>query len=297
MRIEERRYNNVVVLVVDGYIQASEARALERKLTQVKKDAKAVILNMHKVEYISSSGIGVLLNLTKRWEEEEGHPCLAIFGLKGRHIQVLETLGIARLFKLARTRSESFKILGLEPPEVPSIKLGVVSDSHGNTELLRRVAVHMVKDMGVGVIAHLGDEHTDTQVLSDLDAELLSVPGVFHPDYRNPDVKNRLTHHLCGWTIMLSHTPTPHRNDLPEDPDPEEMINYRQIDVLLFGHTHKPTIEVKNGVLCVNPGNLKEEDKKHTPTYAVLTINEDEIEAIIYDATSDTPLRSVIHRR
>jgi len=297
MAIEEKRYGDVVVLSVKGYIQAAEARTLQKRLVEAKEGAKAVVLNMHDVEYLSSSAIGVLLNLTKKWEEEEGRPCLAIFGLKGRHIQVLETLGIAKLFRLAKTRSEAFEILGLEVPRVPATRLGVVSDTHGDTELLRRVAIHMVKELGVTIIAHLGDEHTDAQVLSDLDVEVITVPGVFHEDYRNPEIENRIIKPLHGWNIMLSHTGTSHRNDLPGDPDPEEAINYRQIDVLLFGHTHEPTIEVRNGVLCVNPGNLRENDKKHAPTYAVLSIDEDEIEVTIYDAESNAPIRTLIHRR
>jgi len=296
IEIEEHRFDDVVVLTVKGFIRAAEARMLEKKMVEAKKDAKAVILKMEDVEYISSSGIGMLLNLTKRWEDEAGRPCLAIFGLKGRHVQVLETLGIAHLFKIAKTRAEAL-LLGFEPPKVPTLKMGVVSDSHGNTELLRRVGVHMVKELGVSVIAHLGDEHTDAEVLSDLDVELISVPGVFHKDYRYEEVKNRIIRAFHGWKFMLSHTDTPHRNDMPDDPDPQEAVKFRQIDVLLFGHTHLPAIEVRNGVLCVNPGNLKEDDKKHTPTYAVLKIDEDEIEATLYDALSNAALRSIIHRR
>ena len=297
LKTEQRRYGDVVVVVVEGFVQAAEARVLERELLEAKKDAKAVILDMHGVEYISSSGIGMLLNLTKKWEESEGKPCFAIYGLKGRHVQVLETLGIAKLFKLAQSRSEAFELLGLEPPTVPSLKMGVVSDSHGNTELLRRVALHMVKEQGVTTIVHLGDEHSDVEVLSDLDAEIITVPGVFHPDYRNPEIANRIIRSFHGWAFMLSHTDTPHRNDLTSDPDPEEAVNYHRIDVLLFGHTHIPLVEVRNGVLCVNPGNLKSDDKKHGPTYAILRIDEDEIEATIYDALSNAAITSLSHRR
>jgi len=297
LRTRQRRYGDVVMVAVEGFIQATEARLLERELVEAKKNAKAVILDMRGVEYISSSGIGMLLNLTKRWEESEGKPCFAIYGLKERHTHVLETLGIAKLFKVGKTRSEAFEILGLEPPTVPSLYMGVVSDSHGNTELLRRVALHMVKEHAVTTIVHLGDEHSDAEVLADLDAEIISVPGVFHPDYRNPEIANRIIRPFCGWVFMLSHTDTPHQNDLMDDPDPEEAVNYHKVDVLLFGHTHVPVIEVRNGVLCVNPGNLKEDDKKHGPTYAILRINEDEIEATIYDALSNAAVSSLTHRR
>ena len=74
LKTEQRRYGDVVVVVVEGFVQAAEARVLERELLEAKKDAKAVILDMHGVEYISSSGIGMLLNLTKKWEESEGKP-------------------------------------------------------------------------------------------------------------------------------------------------------------------------------------------------------------------------------
>ena len=44
---------------------------------------------------------------------------------------------------------------------------------------------------------------------------------------------------------------------------------------MLFGHTHKPVIEKKNGVLVINPGSVsfpRQEGRK--PSYVILNLEE-----------------------
>ena len=46
------------------------------------------------------------------------------------------------------------------------MKIGVVSDSHGHVENLRR-AVTAMREAGVEIIVHLGDDYDDVNALSD----------------------------------------------------------------------------------------------------------------------------------
>ena len=49
----------------------------------------------------------------------------------------------------------------------------------------------------------------------------------------------------------------------------------RECEIVLFGHTHKPVIEKKNGVLVINPGSVsfpRQEGRK--PSYAILNLEE-----------------------
>ena len=51
----------------------------------------------------------------------------------------------------------------------------------------------------------------------------------------------------------------------------------RNCEIVFFGHTHKPVIEKKNGVLVINPGSLsfpRQEGRK--PSYVVMELNENE---------------------
>ena len=60
----------------------------------------------------------------------------------------------------------------------------------------------------------------------------------------------------------MSHTDVSHANDRRDDPKPEDLIAAGRVDVLLSGHSHKPLICKEDGLLRVNPGHLKDEDKK-----------------------------------
>lgn len=49
----------------------------------------------------------------------------------------------------------------------------------------------------------------------------------------------------------------------------------RGIDLVFYGHTHKPVVDTEGGVIAVNPGSLaypRQEGRR--PSYAVMDINE-----------------------
>lgn len=46
-------------------------------------------------------------------------------------------------------------------------------------------------------------------------------------------------------------------------------------DILVFGHTHVPLVEKRDGILCINPGSLsRPRQKGHRPSYALLSIDD-----------------------
>jgi len=146
------------------------------------------------------------------------------------------------------------------------MKIGVVSDSHGNVEYLRRATDLMIEE-NVDMIIHLGDDRSDMLELGSLSARTVAVPGVFEETYRDASVPNRIIADLDGLTTLISHTPKSHENDLPHDPKPEEIIANKKADVVLFGHTHQLELKVHKGMLFVNPGYLKKDG-----TFALLEI-------------------------
>ena len=48
----------------------------------------------------------------------------------------------------------------------------------------------------------------------------------------------------------------------------------KQVDVLLFGHTHRVFSEIRNGVAMLNPGSIG--DSRY-PTYGILDIAQGQI--------------------
>ncbi len=154
-------------------------------------------------------------------------------------------------------------------------RIGIVSDSHGERENLRRAAELLRRDWNVELFAHLGDECEDAEVLKETGLEVLQVPGVFCSHYRDPAVPNRVLKELAGWRLLFTHTSSPHENDLPGDLNPQELAATGAVDVVAFGHTHIPELRLTGDVLWLNPGHLKESDKKgYPPSFAILELGE-----------------------
>ena len=49
----------------------------------------------------------------------------------------------------------------------------------------------------------------------------------------------------------------------------------RKLDIVMFGHTHRPCYEVKGGIVVLNPGSLsypRQEGRK--PSYMIMELDE-----------------------
>ena len=59
------------------------------------------------------------------------------------------------------------------------------------------------------------------------------------------------------------------------------------MDVVAFGHTHIPEAKLENGVLWLNPGHLKDSDKRgYGPSFAILDIDKDSARVLLIDLRS-----------
>ncbi len=154
------------------------------------------------------------------------------------------------------------------------MKIGIMSDSHGNIEYVRKAAEY-VMEAEVDYIIHLGDDYYDARILDILPVNVIKVPGVYEAVYQDASVPNRLVENIAGLRILITHTKDSHRNDLPHDKMPEEYIASRKVDIVLFGHSHSFCAKLEGGILMVNPGHLKTEDKRGEATFALVDINKD----------------------
>ncbi len=174
------------------------------------------------------------------------------------------------------------------------LRLGIVSDSHGNLDGLKLAITSMLEDEPVDLFIHLGDDFDDALIFEEYEQKYLRVPGVFSDYYRHRSIANRLIKEFEGWCFLLSHTEVSHPNDLPGDPKPEDLISNRQVDVVLHGHTHIPRLESREGILFVNPGHLKVKDKKGMPpSYAVVEVATDLIRGRIIGLGSGSEMASI----
>jgi putative phosphoesterase len=173
------------------------------------------------------------------------------------------------------------------------MKIGVLSDSHGYRTNMLKAIDQLIHLHHVDLLVHLGDDFDDALDLDRFDTELVKVPGVFSSYYRDPHIPNRVLKGFEGWRTLLSHTDTSHENDLPTDPIPEQLSKDGQVDLILFGHSHIPTLDERDGVIRINPGHLKNKDKKgYSPTFGLVEIHGGRLIASIIDLASGKTLEA-----
>src|SRR3989338_1433814 len=149
--------------------------------------------------------------------------------------------------------------------------LGVMSDAHCYLTEMRQAAAKMLVEFGVEILIHLGDDSTDADELSGITSELISVPGVFEERYCDPNVPNRIIRKFDGIPFLITHTPISDQHDLPGDIDPTEAAQDGDVKVVLYGHTHIPSISEKHWAIYINPGQLKPDDMRgHKPSFAII---------------------------
>lgn len=138
----------------------------------------------------------------------------------------------------------------------------ILSDSHGNVGNMIR-AVERVQPHRV---LHLGDCQRDLAALREHfpDLPMEGVPG--NCDWGSCDSPERLTE-LGGVRIFMLHGHT--RGVKSSHLSAMYAAKEYGVQVLLFGHTHRPLVDNDGSLLTLNPGAAG--DRLH-PTCGILTI-------------------------
>lgn len=143
------------------------------------------------------------------------------------------------------------------------MKILVFSDSHGNCSNMIQAAEQEAPCM----IFHLGDGWRDAQRLHQRfpDTPLYQVPG--NCDFRSTEPPEQLLT-IQGSRILLCHGHTygVKQSLLAAGYAAEE----KNLDVFLFGHTHRPLVDMRGKTLFLNPGSIGDYAR---PFYGLLTIS------------------------
>ena len=136
--------------------------------------------------------------------------------------------------------------------------IGVISDTHG---LLRPEAVEALR--GVELIMHGGDIGKP-EVLSDLEkiAPVLAVRGNNDRDLWADAIPQTQTIEIGGISLFMVHDIKTIDGDAAGK------------DVIIYGHSHKPLVENRNGVLYLNPGSAGRRRFSLPVTVARLSISD-----------------------
>lgn len=172
------------------------------------------------------------------------------------------------------------------------MKIGLISDTHGNIEYVEETANKMIKDYQVDTLIFLGDECEDIELVKEMFKSYILVPGVFCEHYKNKSMPHRMIKEFQGFKVLITHTTSSHENDFDEDIKPEEITKQEKIDIVFYGHTHIPSIERKDGVIWINPGHLKKEDKRGYPASFGI-VDFDKKEAMIIELLSNKEIYKI----
>ena len=145
----------------------------------------------------------------------------------------------------------------------------VLSDSHGNVENMVR-AVELTDPR---MILHLGDCWRDGEKLHDLfpDIPFHQVPG--NCDYRPDEPAERLLFLEDKRVLMChGHTYGVKQTLLNAGYAAEE----QNLDLFLFGHTHRPLVDMRGKTLFLNPGSIGDHFR---PFYGVVTLENGRLDA------------------
>jgi putative phosphoesterase len=147
------------------------------------------------------------------------------------------------------------------------MRIGLISDTHGK---LRSAVFDVLA--GVDVIIHAGDIGP-IEILTELEAiaPVHAVLGNTDGMDLVPRVEESITHELEGHRIVVVHghqfgTPSPDRL----------RAAFPAADIVVYGHTHRPLIDVAARPIVVNPGAAGPPRFNLRPSVGIMVLRRDE---------------------
>jgi len=113
MELKETQ-SGVPVIVLEGEVDVYTAPQLKlQMIALLEKDAKKVVINLEKVDYLDSTALGVMIGGLKRMREKGGNISLVCPSPRIRRI--FEITGLDRIFDIRNTEECMADSSGKEP--------------------------------------------------------------------------------------------------------------------------------------------------------------------------------------
>lgn len=109
---------NILLLSISGKVKAGQTEPLEAELARLCQGKPLrLILDVHAVDSVDSSGMGVLLK--GRNDVHAGGGRIVLVGVTDRVAMIIKISGLANYFPIAATQAEALQLLRENPPEPP----------------------------------------------------------------------------------------------------------------------------------------------------------------------------------
>ena len=149
------------------------------------------------------------------------------------------------------------------------MKILVVSDTHGHTKNLERV---LEKVGDIDLFIHCGDLEGGEDYIRAL-AEVPCYMVAGNNDWFS-DLQREMEISVDDYRIWITHG-----NNYGASMGPERLLEEaaaRNVDVVMYGHTHRPLIEYQDNIVIANPGSLSyPRQNGRKPSYLIMEIDRD----------------------
>ncbi len=148
------------------------------------------------------------------------------------------------------------------------MRILIVSDTHKQNKNLIRVLDQTGK---IDLFLHMGDSEGGEDYI----AELVGCPSQFvrgNNDYFSELEKEKIIT-IGKYRVLLTHGHYYYVSFGTEELKKEARA--RDIDIVMFGHTHRPVVEIDEDVTVLNPGSLsypRQEGRK--PSYIIMELDQ-----------------------
>ena len=157
------------------------------------------------------------------------------------------------------------------------MKILIVSDTHGRNSGYLELLENMEK---MDMVIHCGDVEGSEYLISEsAGCKTVIVQG--NNDYFS-DLPREMIVKLGKYKALVTHGHAYYVN-MGHDHLVRE-AKKRKVDMVIYGHTHRPVISKENGILVLNPGSLtypRQMERKYT--YIIMEIDENgEVECTLH---------------
>lgn len=154
IEIQEVRQGDVVIMAPHGRLDSAAEGAFERKLKSLlDEQARFVVVDFGKVEYVSGGALRALLLATRRLGPRGGR--LVLCRLSGVVQQAFAIAGFDRLFAIVPTRAEAVEATG----GVPARAAAAADPAVGGEDRVARIAAIALPLLSGGEDARAADRH------------------------------------------------------------------------------------------------------------------------------------------
>lgn len=152
---------------------------------------------------------------------------------------------------------------------IENMKILIVSDSHGRDTYLEQV---IEREKPIDMLLHMGDlEGSEDYISAIAPCPVEMVSG--NNDYFTQIDREKIIK-IGTYKVFMTHGHRFGVNFGMEEITEEGRA--RNVDIVMFGHTHKPYLNVLPDITVLNPGSISQPRQEgRNPSYMIMEIAED----------------------